>query len=61
MSDQDENVDPGELPEDPTRTAGEAAGVDPDDVDDEGATPTEDLEDDPAYSFDKPESDFKGG
>ena len=62
MSDNPETPDPDELPDDPTQTAGEAVGMDPDAIEDaDSASPAEDLEDDPAYSFDNPEADYKGG
>ena len=59
--DDEETPDPGKLPEDPTRTAGEAAGVGPEENDEGRTPPPEDLDEDPAYSFDEPESELKGG
>ena len=53
--------DPSELPEDPERSAGEAAGTDSE-TDDEGRSPPpDDLDSDPAYNPDDPARDLKGG
>jgi hypothetical protein len=59
MAQDDETLDPAELPEDPTRTAKEAAGAGAA-GDDDGPDP-EKLDEDPAYGFDEPESESKGG
>jgi hypothetical protein len=61
MDEEREGVNPSELPDDPTRAAGDAAGIDPEEADEGRAVPTEDLDADPAHSFDGPEADLKGG
>ena len=59
--DDNKTTDPGELPADPERTAGEAAGLDRQASEDDAGPAPEELDQDPAYGFDTPESDAKGG